>query len=318
MPSVVWGILWQSFHNLLHLLDFSFFFSNHFSLPDEVVPCIVFSASFLEMDQLVAVEEAVEKLLVYLSTNTEKEASNANDVQSLFSPKKNKKCVNIEVEVAFRVSPQVHRVPLYFSVNHTFTLGSICLITAPPQRSIKNKIQALVENGDMTAARVKRVIDTKKLSEKVNTPVECRAFAGSYDNFVLYGVRKYPRQLCGEFFGHHKNPIWIPKKHKLSEALDIAMRTVVAVRRGQSTMTCRVGHTGLSVEENSTNIRSFIDQFVKHSQGSPMDHILFIRVAGTDSNDKRITLPIFAHTFRSIRTSSAENTPPAKKARRDV
>ena len=62
----------------------------------------------------------------------------------------------------------------------------------------------LAEEGHALAKQVKRVIDSTKLRAKVSEPVAVRAFAKSYDNFILYGLRKYPVQLTGEFIGHHK------------------------------------------------------------------------------------------------------------------
>lgn len=265
----------------------------------------------MTLEKLVATRDAVEKLCAFLSKSFDEDETVEDSMESLFSPPRKKKNVSVEIEISFLISPQVHRVPLYFTVPHAFLTGSICLITPPPQRSFKDKLQMLVENGNTVASEVIRVIDTKKLNEKVNTPVANRAFANSYENFVLYGVHKYPKQLCGEFFGHRKNPIWIAKKHKLAEALDISTRTVVTPRRGQNAITCRVGHTGLSTDQLKENIEAFVGQLTTHSQGAPFDHILHIRVAGTTARDKRVALPIFSHSFKiPSQTSDAE---PSKK-----
>lgn len=266
------------------------------------------------------IEEAVEKLCSFLSKSVE-ERPVGDAVDELFSASRKKKVVNVELEVAFFVSPRVHRVPLYFTVPNTFLHGSICLIVPPPQHSFKEKLQTLIESGSSkessVASMVTRVIDTKKINEKATTPVSQRAFACSYDNFVLYGVRKYPTQLSGEFFHHRKHPLWIAKKYSLGEALDIGTRTVVVPRRGQNAVTCRVGHTGLSAREITENILSFVSQLTEHSQGVLLDHILHIRVTGTSAGKKRIALPIFSHSFK-VAHSENVGLPPAKRRKRDA
>lgn len=255
------------------------------------------------------IEDAVEKLCQFLLKSFDEQPV-GDVVHELFSSSRKKKSVNVEVEVAFFVSPRVHRVPLYFTVPHNFSHGSICLIVPPPQHSFKDKLQHLIENGrheeNDVASSVTRVIDTKKINEKASTPVSQRAFANSFDNFVLYGVRKYPTQLSGEFFGHRKHPVWVAKKHNLSEALNIASRTVVVPRRGQNAVTCRVGHTGLSAKQIAENVISFVNQLTKHSQGTPLEHILHIRVTGTSAEKKRVSLPIFSHSFKVSRSGNSE------------
>eukprot|EP00796_Vickermania_ingenoplastis_P006619 gene6619-4739_t len=264
------------------------------------------------MEQLIATKDAVEKLCEYLEQSYTSETEEEG-VESLFTPQRSGKLVSVEVEITFIVSAPVHRVPLFFILPHSFMIGSICLITPPPQRSFKDKLQALVESGNDVAGRVSRVIDTKKLNEKVNTPVSSRAFANSYDNFVLYGVHRYPKQLTGEFFGHRKNPVWVTKKSKLDEALRNATRTVVVPRRGQNAVTCRVGHTGLPTHSIVENIESFVDQFTKHSQGAPLEHILHVRVTGTSAKDKRIGLTIYSHSFKISDSTCDESSPPKKR-----
>lgn len=249
-------------------------------------------------------------MCAYLKKNANTESGGKNDdvddVEQLFAPQRQQLSVGVDVEIAFIVSPLAHRVPLYFTVPHQIMCGSICLITPTPQRAFKDKVQALVDNGDAVATRVARVIDTKKLSEKVSTPVAKRAFANSYDNFVLYGIHKYPHQLCGEFFVHRRNPVWIPKKHLLDRALSDAVKTVVALRRGDNPISCRVGHTGMSTAQLVENIESFVRQFTTHSQGISLNGILHIRVAGTNAQHKRVGLTIYSHTFKSIRRSDGD------------
>lgn len=261
------------------------------------------------------IEKAVEKLCKFLLQSIDEQPVE-DAVDELFSSSRKKKVVNVELEVAFFVSPRVHRVPLYFTVPHTFLYGSICLIVPPPQHSFKDKLQSLIETGSMketsVASRVTRVIDTKKINEKATTPVSQRAFASSYDNFILYGVRKYPAQLSGEFFAHRKHPLWVAKKYSMAEALDLATRTVAVPRRGQNAVTCRIGHTGLSPKEITENILSLVSQLTEHSQGVALDHILHIRVTGTSAAKKRIGLPIFSHSFKVARSGNPK-LPSSKK-----
>lgn len=264
------------------------------------------------MAKLVNVEEAVKKLCEFLeSSRSSSTAGKGDGVESLFAPAVSNKSFGVDVEVAFLASPSAHRVPLYVLLPHEVMLGNICLITPTPESAFESKVLSLTDNGDDMAKRVRRVLDTRSLNTKFVDPVAVRAFSKSYDNFVVYGVHKYPRQLTGEFLGHQRIPVWVPKKEKLASALDRATRTAVVPRRGDNAVTCRVGHTGLSTEELVENVAAFVDGLSCHPQGAPLSHILHIRVAGTNADGKRVGLPVYAHTFDFSRVPE----PPSKKVK---
>lgn len=270
------------------------------------------------MEQIPATtRSAVEKLCSFLTSEAHSTDDGAKEgAENLFAlPSQSAAHIGLDVEISFITSPLAHRVPLYFKVPHEFMTGSICLITPPPQRTFKNQIQDLIENGDHIAGNVRRVIDTKKLSAKVNDAVTNRAFINSYDNFVVYATRQYPKQLCGEFFGRRKRAVWISKKQKLQNALHDASKTVVVPRRGQNAITCCIGHTGLNINEIVENIDSFITQFTKHPQAVSVNRILHISISGTSKKGRRVGLPIFAHQFDF---SKDEETHPSKKLKTEL
>lgn len=248
------------------------------------------------MSFLVNTEEAVKKLVAFLAAEEDKSAP-TGDVEELFAPARESRCVPVDVQLAFLVAPTAHRVPLYFTVPHETTNGSLCLITPAPQRKYKDKVFALSEEGDDVAKRVRRVIDSQKLSAKVVGPVALRAFAKSYDHFIVYGLHKYPAQLSGEFLEHRRIPVWVNKKGSFAQKLHTAVRTVVLPRRGDNAVTCRVGHTGQSVQEIVENIAAFVEKFVASPEGAPLKNILHIRVCGTGPHSKQVGLPIYGHTF---------------------
>ncbi|KEG13156.1 hypothetical protein DQ04_01181100 [Trypanosoma grayi] len=264
-------------------------------------------------------KEALERLCSFLSSESNS-IHDSSTLAGLFlsSPQKNVRTV--EVEVAFMVSPLAHRVPLYFVVPHEVLPGSICIVTPPPQRKYKDKVLRLSEDGDAVAQRVKKVIDTKKLSMKFVDPVAVRALANSFDHFVLLGVKKYPPQLTGEFLGHQKPPVWVPRRGEFKEGLLKAVSTVVFPRRGHNAVTCRIGHTGLTLDQLNENLQSFLAQVTKHVQATNPESILHIRVAGTNKEGRRAGLPIFGHTFRIPRKveehESVKEEPKLKKTRK--
>lgn len=266
--------------------------------------------------------EAIQKLCSFLNANAggarngshDSHYDNANDsemdedVSQLFAAPTTFKHSGVDVEIAFLRAPVAHRVPLYFILPHEVNAGSICLITPPPQRMYKNKILALVdEKQDAVAARVARVIDSRKLNAKVSDPVTTRAFVKSFDNFVVYGVRKYPQQLTGEFVGHHRLPVWVARKGSFETTLHHAVKTAVVPRRGQNAVTCHVGHTGLTPTQLADNVAAFVQKFTHHHQAVPMKHILHIRVAGANSQGQRIGLTIFSHVFRFPESAASPN-----------
>ncbi|KAG5465288.1 hypothetical protein LSCM4_00743 [Leishmania orientalis] len=248
------------------------------------------------MSFLVRTEEAVKALVSFVVSDTAAQTSKSG-VDDLFAPVRESDNVPVDVQIAFLAAPPAHRVPLYFVVPHETVSGTLCLITPPPQRKYKDLVYALSEEGDAVAKRVRRVIDSKKLAAKVTDPVAVRAFAKSYDHFIVYGLTKYPRQLTGEFLEHRKVPLWVTSKGKFAEKLRKAVHTVVVTRRGDNQVTCRVGHTGLTTQELVENIVAFLDKFVKHPDAAPLKNILHIRVAATGTNSKRVGLPIFGHVF---------------------
>ncbi|KAL7697230.1 Ribosomal protein L1p/L10e family [Lotmaria passim] len=260
------------------------------------------------MSFLVKTEEAVRTLVDFLAADAGKSAP-SDDVNELFAPASENKCVPVDLQLAFLVAPAAHRVPLYFTVPHETVSGSLCLITPAPQRKFKDKVFALSEDGDAVAKRVRRVIDSQKLAAKVVGPVAVRAFAKSYDHFIVYGLHKYPPQLTGEFLEHRRIPVWVSHKGSFAEKLHTAVRTVVVPRRGDNAVTCRIGHTGLSVQEIVENITSFVDQFVQCAEGAPLKNILHIRVCCTGSQSKQVGLPIFGHTFDFSNVEKSKKTP---------
>lgn len=267
------------------------------------------------MSFLVNTEEAVTALLAFLAADTAAAAPEADDVNALFAPVQESRRVPVDVQVAFLVAPVAHRVPLYFTVPHETSSGSLCLITPPPQRKYKDKVFALSEEGDAVAKRVRRVIDSQKFAAKVRGPVAVRAFAKSYDHFVVFGLRSYPAQLTGEFLEHRRIPVWVNEKGSFAERLHEAARTVVMPRRGNNAVTCRVGHNGLSAEQIVENIVAFLGKFVKSPKGVPLKHILHIRVSATGSNSKQVALPIYGHQFAF---SAAEEPAEAPEKRQKV
>ncbi|GET93804.1 hypothetical protein, conserved [Leishmania tarentolae] len=265
------------------------------------------------MSFCVRTEEAVSRLVSFIASETAAQIS-SNNVDDLFAPVRESNNVPVDIQISFLTAPLAHRVPLYFVVPHETVSGSLCLITPAPQRKYKDLVFALSEDGDAVAKRVRRVIDSKKLAAKVAGPVAVRAFAKSYDHFIVYGLTQYPRQLTGEFLEHRKVPVWVNSKGKFPEKLRKAVHTVVVTRRGDNQVTCRVGHTGLSTQEIVENIVAFLDKFVKHPDAVPLKNILHIRVAATGTNSKRIGLPIFGHVFHfKPVTESAEALPKRRK-----
>ncbi|CCW70109.1 unnamed protein product [Phytomonas sp. Hart1] len=262
------------------------------------------------MDSLVNVPEALEKLCVFLQSSVRSDIS-LDTTQLLFAPQKEAKHLSVEVEVAFLSSPPPHRVPLYILLPHKVMRGSICLITPSPQHNFKDKILALSEDGNEIAQSVKRVIDTGKLRTKIVDPVSVRAFAKGYDNFVVYAVKKYPLQLTGEFLGHRRLPVWVSKKGPFVTSLSNATRTAVVSRRGNNSVTCCIGHTGLSVGQIDENIRTFVEKLTKHPQGVALKDVLHIRVAATNAKGVRAGFPIFGQTF----TFPSDRTTKGKRPR---
>ncbi|CBH15911.1 Ribosomal protein L1p/L10e family, putative [Trypanosoma equiperdum] len=245
--------------------------------------------------------EALEKLCEFLLR--EAGHSEVSDtLEDLFATAPQKAFRKVDVEVAFLVSPVAHRVPLYYIVPHEIHQGSICIVTPPPQRRYKDEVLKLSEDGDAIFQRVKRVIDSNKLSVKFTHPVTVRALAKSFDNFFVYGVKKYPPQLTGEFCGHQRHPIWVPRRSPFAERIREAAKTVVVPRRGHNSVTCCIGHTGLSIEKLDENLRSFLTQLTNDPQGVTHENILRIRVMGMDYKNRCAGLPIFCHTFQIPRT----------------
>nr|CCC93936.1 conserved hypothetical protein [Trypanosoma congolense IL3000] len=240
--------------------------------------------------------EALKKLCDFLLQEDHDEASDS--LAGLFSAVPHKIFRRVDVEVLFLRSPVAHRVPLYFILPHEVHQGSICIVTPPPQRKYKDKVLRLSEDGDAVFQRVKKVIDTEKLNAKFTDPVAVRALSKSFVNFVVYGARKYPPQLTGEFLGHQKHPLWVAKRGAFSKGIHNAMRMTVVPRRGCANVTCPIGHAGLSVEQLNGNLRSFIKHLTTHSQAVTPGDILLLRVAGTDCKGRRAGLPIFCHTFK--------------------
>lgn len=261
------------------------------------------------MSFLVNTENAVKTLVAFLAAEAAAAAPKTDDVNELFAPVRESKCASIDVQLAFLVAPVAHRVPLYFTVPNETASGSLCVITPAPQRKYKDKVFALSEEGDAVAKRVRRVIDSQKLSAKVVGPVAVRAFAKSYDHFIVYGLHKYPPQLTGEFLEHRRIPVWVNQKGSFSEKLHTAVRTVVLPRRGDNSVTCRVGHTGLSVEQIVENIVAFVEKLVKSPEGAPLKNILHIRVSGTGANSKQVGLPIYGHTFNFANVEQPKEAP---------
>ncbi|EKG04355.1 hypothetical protein TCSYLVIO_004583 [Trypanosoma cruzi] len=242
-------------------------------------------------------KEALTKLCSFLAGD--KSSKRENDILGdLFSSSTQTHFRSVDVEVTFLLSPVAHRVPLYFTVPHEVLPGTVCLVTPPAQRKYKDKILRLSEEGNSVAQRVKKVIDTKKLSTKFVDPVAVRALANSFEHFILFDVKKYPPQLTGEFLGHQKSPVWVSRRGGLREKLLSAVKTVVFQRRGNSAVTCRIGHTGLLLEQLHENLHSFLAQMTSHAQAATPQDILHIRVAGTNTDGRRAGLPIFSHTFQ--------------------
>ncbi|KAG5490868.1 hypothetical protein JKF63_00990 [Porcisia hertigi] len=260
------------------------------------------------MSFLVRTEEAVNALVSFITSESAAQTS-SNTINDLFAPVRESSSVPIDVQISFLAAPPAHRVPLYFVVPHETLSGTLCLITPPPQRKYKDLVLALSEEGEMVAKRVRRVIDSRKLTAKVADPVAVRAFAKSYDHFIVYGLTTYPRQLTGEFLEHRKVPIWVNSKGKFTDKLRKAVHTVVVTRRGDNQVTCRVGHTGLKNHEIVENIVAFLDKFVKHPDAAPLKNILHIRVAATGTNSKRVGLPIFGHVFQFQPTPGSAELP---------
>ncbi|RNF09605.1 ribosomal protein L1-like protein [Trypanosoma rangeli] len=242
-------------------------------------------------------KEALTKLCSFLSSDPGS-AREKDVLGNLFSSSPETHFRGVEVEVAFLRAPAAHRVPLYFTLPQEVLPGTICVVTPPPQRKYKDKVLRLSEDGNAVAQRVKKVIDTQKLAMKFVDPVTVRALANSFDHFVLIGVKKYPFQLTGEFLGHQKPPVWMPLRGGLKETLLRAVKTVVFQRRGNSAITCSIGHTGLSLEQLHDNLQSLLAQMTSHVQAITPQDILHIRVAGTNAEGRRAGLPIFAHTFQ--------------------
>ncbi|KAK7202333.1 Ribosomal protein L1p/L10e family [Novymonas esmeraldas] len=266
------------------------------------------------MSFLVRTEEAVKALLAFVAADTAKPAA-STDVSDLFAPVRESHAVPIDIQIAFLAAPPAHRVPLYFPVPHEIVSGTLCIITPPPQRKYKDMVYALSEDGDAVAKRVRRVIDSKKLTAKVADPVAVRAFAKSYDHFIVYGVSTYPRQLTGEFLEHRKVPVWVSGRGKFADKLHKAVRTVVVTRRGDNQVTCRVGHTGMPAQEIIENIAAFLDKFVQHPDAAPLRNILHVRVAATGTNSRRVGLPIFGHTFHFTAAPAEPAEAPAKRSK---
>ncbi|CAD2213331.1 Ribosomal protein L1p/L10e family, putative [Angomonas deanei] len=244
------------------------------------------------MDQLVKTKEAVKNLTEFLRKTNEARVPQ-NELAHLFGDNQDRSRCSIDVEFAFTRSPIAHRVPLYFTVPHEVTWGSICFITRPPSASFKTKVLALSEDGNEVAQRIKRVMDTKELANQLGEPVAVRAFSKSFNNFVLFNVPKYPKQLTGEFLGHQNLPVWIPKKGTFAESLSYATRTVVVSRRGHNMVVCRVGHSGLSNEAIVENIEALVEKLTRHHSGAPIGDVLHIRVAATNLDGVRAKLPIY-------------------------
>jgi hypothetical protein len=244
---------------------------------------------------------------------------------SLFaSPMEGKRPASVDVEVSFRIAPAVHRVPLFFRLPHQVLNGTICLVTPSPQRKYKDTILAATADQDKIATQVRKTMDTIKLKAKFTDVVSLRALSKSFDHFVCYNLNKYPKQLTGEFLNHQSIPVWIPKAPGgVLQALKTAVNTVVVPRRGHSNVTCTVGSIELTALQLKENILTFLKLLTGHEQGSPMENILTVRVAGANKDGKRATLTVYCHNFvKNLPAPPAahaeETEEPKKKKRRQA
>ena len=239
---------------------------------------------------------------------------------SLFgAPPDSKRASSVDVEVSFRVAPSVHRVPLFLQLPNQVLNGTVCLITPSPQRKYKDVIMAATAEQDKVASQVRKTMDTIKLKAKFSDVVSLRALAKSFDHFVCYNLRKYPKQLTGEFLNHQTIPVWTPKDTGVLQAVKSALNTAVVPRRGHSNITCAVGSTDLTAAQLKENITTFLKYLTTHSQGSSVDDILTVRIGGANKEGKRATLTVYCHNFvKELVPQSAapEAEEPKKKKRR--
>eukprot|EP00758_Cryptobia_borreli_P002481 Tbor_TRINITY_DN3061_c0_g2::TRINITY_DN3061_c0_g2_i2::g.17365::m.17365/K14775/UTP30, RSL1D1; ribosome biogenesis protein UTP30 len=209
---------------------------------------------------------------------------------SLFSPQaSNEEHRSVELDVAFLTAPEPHRVPIFVELPHEVHNGSVCLVTPPPQRKWKDRIEAM--EGVPSVDRVKKIIDTKKLAVKFSDVVAGRALARSYGVFFIHNkVKVFPPQLTGEFLSHQSVPVWLSKDGDLRNSLETGLRTAVIPRRGFCNVTVKVGHTGLSNEVLVSNIMTLFKHLEEKS-------ILTVRVCGCDGDGRRACLTVYAHDY---------------------
>jgi hypothetical protein len=293
--------------------------SNPFSIllppTKKLLPCL------FRMDRM---EEAVSKLLKFVAESSVSGSDESTRTAlSLFAPPSTAGQVRpIDAEVSFVTALRPHRVPLFVTLPHEVLNGSICVVTKPPQRTFKDLvIKAQEEEGNPVAQRIRKVIDVTKLDAKFKDPVALRALANSFDHFFVYKVARYPKALVGEFLHHQHTPVWAPKGPFL-ESMNLATRTAVVPRRGFDNVTVRIGHSGLSSQQLVENLKHFIQEMFNHPDGLTPQGLLQIRVAATNSENKRAALPVWSHDYDLshpgvLSPSQAQVAPTPSKAARD-
>lgn len=237
--------------------------------------------------------EAVHAILQYFATLATTSPNAEATTAALFAaPKRDIQWV--QVNLAFTVAPQPHRVPLFFTLPHALhDLSDICLVTPPPQRKYKDILLK------QPVANVKKVIDVSHLKAKFSDPVALRALANSFDVFFVHSrVTHYPKLLTGEFLTH-STPVWMSRDSThgdLIKEISDTMRTVVCPRRGQGNVTVTLGHSRMAEGDIIDNIHSFINQLLPHLDGQWKD-IHCVRIAAFNRNNSRVQLPVYAHNY---------------------
>ena len=230
---------------------------------------------------------------------------------------------SVQVDITFSRAPLTHRVPLFFTLPNSFRdADSVCLVVPPPQRTYQDKV-AEADLGN----KVKKIIDVKRLAAEYSEPVQMRALAKAFDSFFIHhDIQKFPKLLTGEFLTH-QNPVWMPKGKNLAESVAAACATAIVPRRGFSTISVEVGHSGMTAAQIQENTESLVEQLEPWMAGGLQD-VLTLAVAGPTKSGKKVSLPFFAKDFVCMLSKSvaeeqketaklkAADEPPKKQARK--